>query len=266
VGLDVEILPGGIDAPVPQLISRRDVTFGVLNADNTLFGRAQQMPVVALMAPIQTSPRCIMVHQSAGIRNFDDLKNMTIAMSPAAAFAQYMRYKLPLPGVQVVAYSGNVAQFLVDKNFAQQGYVFSEPFVAKKQGGDPQVLMVSDLGFNPYTSLLITHESRVADEADLVRRMVSASVRGWVQYVASPEKTNEHIHRVNPEMDLDILAYGAEKLKPLVLTQAAQVRGVGTMSHKRWQTLFDQLVESGQLKPGSVDVAQAYTDRFLEKP
>ena len=87
---------------------------------------------------------------------------MTIAMSSSNAFSHYLRYKLPLTGVKIVPYSGNVAQFLLDKNYAQQGYVFSEPFVARKEGGDPRVLMLSDLGFNPYTSLLFTHEDQCA--------------------------------------------------------------------------------------------------------
>ena len=262
-GLDVTIVPGGSNAPVLQLVGRRAVTFGVINADNVLFGRAQQVPVVALAAPLQTSPRCLIVHESSGIRGFEDLKNMTLAMSPGAAFAQYLRYKLPLEGVRIVAYSGNVAQFLLDKNYGQQGYVFSEPFVARKEGGDPKVLMVSDLGFNPYTSLLIAHEAQVRDAPDVVSKMVAASMRGWAKYIEAPGDANEAIHRVNPEMDLDILAYGAEALRPLVLDKVASDHGIGTMSHQRWQTLGDQLVESGQLKREDVDVERAFTTTFL---
>jgi NitT/TauT family transport system substrate-binding protein len=262
-GLDVTIVPGGTNAPVLQLVGRRTVTFGVINADNVLFGRAQQVPVAALAAPLQISPRCLIVHESSGIRGFEDLKNMTIAMSPGAAFAQYLRYKLPLEGVQIVSYSGNVAQFLLDKNFAQQGYVFSEPFIARKEGGDPKVLMVSDLGFNPYTSLLIAHEARLRDDSQLVSRMVAASLRGWKKYIESPETTNEAIHQANPQMDLDILAYGAKALRPLVLDEQAREHGVGTMSHERWQTLAEQLTDSGQLKADDVQVDQCYTTQFL---
>src|SRR5262245_45322175 len=57
-GLNVKILPGGADTPVVQQVARRSVTFGIVNADNILFARAQQVPVVAVMAPLQISPRC----------------------------------------------------------------------------------------------------------------------------------------------------------------------------------------------------------------
>jgi NitT/TauT family transport system substrate-binding protein len=265
-GLDVTILPGGPDTPVLQQVARQRVTFGVINGDNVLFGRAQQVPVVALMAPLQNSPRCLIVHQSSGIRGFDDLKNLSIAMSPSAAFAAFLRSKLPLVDVKIVPYSGSVAPFLLDPRYAQQGYVFSEPFIIKKQGGDPAVLMVSALGFNPYTSLLFTHDERARGEADLVGRMVAASIRGWGKYVDAPDETNAYIHQVNPEMDLDILAYGAKSIVPLVLDPVSERDGIGTMSRERWQTLADQLVDSGQLKGEQAHVDDAFTTKFLEPP
>ena len=264
-GLNVKILAGGPETPVLQQVARRGATFGVVNADIILFGRAQQVPVVAVMAPLQISPRCLIVHESSGIRDFDDLKNMTIAMSNTNAFSQFLRHKLPLTGVKIVPYPGSVAQFLLNKDYAQQGYVFSEPFVARKEGGDPKVLMLSELGYNPYTSLLFTHDDLVQEHPELVRKMVAASVRGWAQYMHSPEETNQWIHRVNPQMDLDILEYGVGTLQPLVLDEVAKQQGIGAMSLARWQTLADQLVESEQLKPVDVHVEQVFTTRFLPR-
>ena len=109
-------------------------TFGIANADNILFARAGQMPVVALLAPLQSSPRCIMVHKATGIDTFDKLRDVTLAMTPGAAFADFLRWKLPLPGVRVVPYTGSVQPFLVDPRYAQQGYIFSEPFLRSKGG------------------------------------------------------------------------------------------------------------------------------------
>src|SRR5262249_52513002 len=146
--------------------------------------------------------------------------------------------------------------------YAQQGYVFSEPFVIRKEGGDPQVLMVSDLGYNPYTSMLVTSDNFADNNADIVRRMVAASIRGWEKYITQPEETNAYIHRLNPEMDLDILEYGAEKMRPLVTGGDAQKYGIGTMSLARWQKLAEQLVETDQLSPQDVHVEAAFTTRF----
>lgn len=263
-GLDVKILSGGPNSQVVPQVAKGSVMFGVSNADNVLFGRAQQADVVAVMAPLQLSPRCIMVHESSGIKSFDDLKDVTLAMNGNLAFARYLQKKFPLDGVQIVPYSGNISKFLLDKNFAQQAYNFSEPFLAKKGGGDPKNLMVSDLGFNPYTSLLIASEKTVNENSQLVEKMTAASVRGWSKYLESPDETNARIHQENPEMKLDILEFGAAALKPLVLDDVAQAQGIGTMTLERWKTLVEQLVETDQLKPDSVDPAQAFTTQFLK--
>jgi NitT/TauT family transport system substrate-binding protein len=262
-GLDVTILSGGPETPVVQQVARQAAMFGIVNADNMLFARAQQAPVVALMAPLQTSPRCLIVHESSGITDFAGLKNLTIAMSPASAFTHFLQHKLPLENVRVVPYSGNVAQFLVNKDYAQQGYVFSEPFVARKAGGDPRVLLVSDLGFNPYTSLLFTSDALVAERPEVVAKMVAASIRGWQKYLESPEAANERIHQANPEMDADVLEFGAEAIRPLVLNEEAKQQGLGVMSAERWQTLANQLIEIGQLKAEDAHVERAWTSKFL---
>ncbi|MGD9722983.1 MAG: ABC transporter substrate-binding protein [Pirellulales bacterium] len=265
-GLDVKIIAGGPDTPVIQQVARGAATFGIVNADNVLFGRAQEADIVALFAPLQISPRCLIVHESSGIKGFDELKDITIAMSPSSAFTHYLQHKLPLPGVRVVPYSGNVAQFLVNRDYAQQGYVFSEPFVARKAGGDPRVLLVADLGFNPYTSLLFTSAAVVRDQPELARKMVAASARGWQKYLESPDQTNGYIHQVNPEMDLDVLEFGAEAIKPLVLDEEARKNGIGTMSAARWQTLAEQLIATGQLKPNAAPAEGAYSTKFLPSP
>ncbi len=184
-------------------------------------------------------------------------------MTPGAAFADFLRWKLPLPGVRIVPYSGNVEPFLTDPKYAQQGYNFSEPYLARQRGAKPRVLMVSDLGFNPYTSLLFTTEKTIATQPELVRKMVTASVRGWQDYLADPEPTNRQIHELNPVVDMESLAFAVNQITPLIMVGDAERQGLGSMTLARWQALADQLVESGQMTSGAVEVEKAFTLEFL---
>ena len=263
LGVEVEILGGGPNAPVIQRVATGAVTFGITNADDVLYARAQQVPVVSLMAPYQINPRCIMVHESSGITDIGKIANITLAMSQRPAFSHYLRWKYPLDGVTIVPYPGNVAQFLIDENFAQQGYIFSEPFVAKSKGGDPRALLVADIGFNPYASVLIATEETLTAQSELVEAVVRASVKGWAQYLADPAETNRHINSLNPDMGIDILAYGATESKALVLDEAARQDGLGSMTAKRWQDLLQQMVSADLIAKDAVDPQAAFTDRFL---
>ena len=262
-GVEVEILGGGPNAPIIQRVATDAVAFGVTNADDVLYARAQQVPVVALMAPYQINPRCIMVHESSGIKDIAKIENITLAMSQRPAFSHYLRWKYPLTGVNIVPYSGNVTQFLMDDNFAQQGYILSESFVAKSKGGDPLSLLVADIGFNPYASVLIATEETISAKTELVEAVVRASVKGWEKYLADPPATNRHINSLNPEMGLEILAYGAEESNALILDPVAQKNGLGTMTPDRWQGLLNQMVAAGLIAKDAVDAQTAFTDRFL---
>ncbi len=261
--IEVEILGGGPDAPVIQRVATGAVEFGVTNADDVLYARAQQAPVVALMAPYQINPRCIMVHASSGIEHIEQIRDITLAMSQRPAFSHYLRWKYPLEGVNIVPYPGNVSQFLANPNFAQQGYVFSEPFVARQQGGNPRALLVSDIGFNPYASVLIATEETIGQRADLVRAVVEASIQGWEHYLRDPQETNRHINSLNPEMGMDILDYGAQESQSLVLDSVASDKGLGHMSAARWSELRQQMVEAGLIEANSGDAAEAFDAQFL---
>jgi NitT/TauT family transport system substrate-binding protein len=265
-GLRVRILSGGPGVPVLSQVASGRVAFGISSADTVLLGWAQEARTVAVLAPLQSSPRCIMVHEKSGIRQLADLKNVTLAMNPSSTFSLYLQRKLPLPGVKTVPYSGNVAQFVLDPQLAQQAFVFSEPFVARQRGSDPHCLMVSDLGFNPYTSLLITGLENVRDNPDLIRKMVSASVRGWQQYLQDPTAANRLLNQQNKEMNGGSLEYGAQQLRPLCVTEEVPLDRLGQMTLPRWQTLLQQLVEVDALPPDAVDPQAAFTTEFVTPP
>ena len=262
-GLEVQILGGGPDAPVIQRVATGGVEFGITNADDVLNTRAQEAPVVALMAPYQINPRCIMVHAQSGITRIEDLENITLALSQRPAFSHYLRRKFSFEGVTIVPYPGNVTQFLMNPDFAQQGYIFSEPFVARSKGADPRSLLVAEIGFNPYASVLIATEATIAARPEVAAAMVRASVAGWEHYLRAPEETNRYIHQLNPEMDLDILAFGAAESRPLVLDEVARERGLGHMSASRWEVLLEQMIEAGLIENGTVRARAAFTTRFL---
>jgi NitT/TauT family transport system substrate-binding protein len=97
----------------------------------------------------------------------------------------------------------------------------------------------------------------------VVAAMVRATVAGWEQYLRDPEATNRRINQLNPEMEFDILAYGAEESKRLILDPVARKQGLGQMSLERWTGLLEQMIEADLITPGAVEPGRAFTTRFL---
>ncbi len=262
VGLEVDIVPGGPGSPVPQRVAQGQVDFGVVNADRILLARAQETPIVAIMAPLQHSPRCIMVHAAAEIEDFKQLgKLKTLALDPGPAESAFLKKKLDLSAVEIVPYPGNVNRFVLDgPTYGQQAYSISEPFAARQRDTEPRCLMVSSLGYDPYTSVLVASEKLLAERPDVARRLVAASARGWADYLASWQATNGEIHARNSEMSVEILEFGAKELKVLVDASGGPI---GRMELARWQKLTDQLVELELMKPGAVDPSKVYSADYL---
>jgi NitT/TauT family transport system substrate-binding protein len=156
--------------------------------------------------------------------------------------------------VKIVPYDGGVAHFLLDPNFGQQCYVTSEPIAARQKGADPQVFLIADSGFNPYTTVVITRREMLAKNAARVSSFVLATREGWRAYLDHPEPTNGLLGKLNSSLDPATLAAAAAAQKPLIETADTARDGLGSMQRARWQKLADQLLDLKILeKPAVVD-------------
>ncbi len=261
-GLDVEIRPGGENSPVAQELMTGRVQFAIANADDVLLFREQGADIVSLLAPIQQTPRCILVRADSGIDALNKLKGVTLQANKGQAFLNFMEVRGMLEGVQVIPYAGSVAQFVADKNTAIQAYNFSEPQLAEEKGVQVRTLMLSEIGFNPYASCLVATGETIKKNSDLAKRMTAACREGWQKYLESPKETNAAILNLNRErMTQAALDYGADKLKPLCTPADGQV---GKMTLARWEQLVDQFAELKLISKDKVKAADAFVDLPLE--
>jgi NitT/TauT family transport system substrate-binding protein len=261
-GVAVEILGGGPDAPVMQRVASGQVAFGITNADGVLNARVAGADVVALMAPYQINPRCIVVHESSGIHSIEQLSNLTLALSQRPAFSHFLRWKYNFPGVTVVPYGG-VTPLVANPEYAMQGYLFSEPVIARQHGAKVRALLVADTGFNPYASVLITTREIIEKHPDLARALTEASVEGWLHYLENPQETNTLIQQLNPEIDMEVLREGARQSVPLVIDKIARAHGVGHMESARWALLLEQMIACGLIADGALELSGTFTTAFL---
>jgi NitT/TauT family transport system substrate-binding protein len=261
-GLTVEIRGGGAGVPVVQMVAGGQAQFGIVGADEVITARARGADVVPIFATFQTSPQGIMAHASRGYTKLADvLKSGTLAIEPGLPYATFLKKKYGGFGARIVPYDGGVARFMVDPTFAQQCFVTAEPIAARKQGGDPQVFLVADDGFNPYTGVVIVSRRWFAEHPDQVNAFVLAAREGWTDYLANPSPTNAVMRKLNPAMDAETFASAAAAEEPLTKSDETKAHGLGSMTRERWQTLGTELAELGV-----VDRAPPVGDYFLLRP
>ena len=232
-GLAVEIRPGGRAAPIASELAAGRVQFAVANAEDVVMFRSQGADIVTVMTACQHHPRCLLMRADSGVTSFEDLgkRGMTLQVQQGHAFLEYMRSKGLLAGVKEVPYTGGVALTVHDPKMAQQGYVYSEPLLAEQQGVKITTLLLSDIGFDPYSSVLVTTGKIIRERPDLVRRMVKAAIEGWRRYLADPAATNARLVQVNPEgVTPEMLDHGVATLRGLCLPEGMPPERLGTMT------------------------------------
>jgi len=240
-GLDVTIKPGGVGAPTWQRVASGQVEFAVSAADDVIIAQSNGGDVVAIFAIYQNSPQGIMVHADRGLKELADVfKSGTLAIEVGKPYSLFLEQKYGMGGIKRVPYTGGIANFLADKNFAQQCYIFSEPILARRQGADPRTFLIADSGYDPY-GVIITRRKLLNEKPNLVLAMVKSLEAGWTQYLLDPRAANEVMQKLNPNMDPETFALGAAAQAPLIQTENGEKRAMGSMRRERWETLIQQL-------------------------
>ncbi|MBK8639690.1 MAG: ABC transporter substrate-binding protein [Chromatiaceae bacterium] len=247
-GLDLEIRPGGAQSPVEQMVAAGQVEFGITSADSLLMARDRGADLVAIYAAYQSFPEGIMVHASRGLKTMAEVfQGGTLGVIPGTPFLKLLEREYGLEKMKVVPHDNNIAPFLHDPRMAQQCFISSEPIVARRAGADPQVFMLKDIGFNPYTGLIITRRQTLETHPDRVRALVRAVRQGWQAYLADPGPANGIMQALNPTMAPETFAEAALIQQPLIQGQLAD-DSLGTMTLERWRTLGEQLQGLGLIE------------------
>ena len=138
-------------------------------------------------------------------------------------------------------------------------YVVNEPIQLSAQGYDVHTIPVAD--YVPLASNgLITNEATIAENPDLVRRMVLALRRGVASTVGNPEEAFEiskdyveGLDTPNGLVQRDVLMAAVEFWKADML---------GYSRPESWENMHNMLLEMG-LIPEPLDVEEAYNNEFI---
>jgi NitT/TauT family transport system substrate-binding protein len=206
------------------------------------------------------------VHENSAAQSLSDLRGMTLQAGSGRPYLKFMEAQGFLEGVQIVPYSG-VPNLVANPDSAMQAYSFSEPMLAQQEGVNVRLLMLSEIGFNPYASCLLATEDYIAGQSDIVGRMVQACREGWQKYFESPQETNAAILAANEHgMTMEALKFGVDELRPLCITSEVSAEDMGEMTSARWETLVEQFVKIDLIDAGKVTANQVFTLDFLQKP
>ncbi|HEX4327367.1 MAG TPA: ABC transporter substrate-binding protein [Burkholderiales bacterium] len=269
-GLDVRIQMGGPSANNRPLLAVGKIDFlmggNMLQAFDSV---KQKIPTTVVAAHFQKDPQGIIAHPEAAYAKFEDLKKAPVIMISAyslAGFYQWMKSQYGFKEEQVKPYNFSIAPFLVNKTWAQQGLLSSEPYSIEKEAKfKPKFFLLADYGWSTYSNTVETRNDLIEKKPKTVQCFVDASAIGWTNYLYGNNKAaNEMIKKANPEMTDDLIAYSIAKIKEYGIVDSgdAAAKGIGMMTDARMQDFLDKMVKAGLFKPGEIDLKKVYTLKF----
>ncbi|MFM8319988.1 MAG: ABC transporter substrate-binding protein [Chloroflexota bacterium] len=248
------------------LVGANQLQFAVVSAEQVLLARAQGLPVVYVLAWWQDYPVAVASMKDRGIQAPADLAGKKIGL-PGLYGANYigLRALLAAGGLQEADVSldsigyTQVEALVSGRVDAVSVYANNEPLQLQRQGYELNVMRVAD-----YTHLisngLITNEKTIAENPELVRRMVQAVMQGIAYAVGNPDDTF-----LICEKHVEGLKTADQVVQREVLNSSIEFwkgKNSGLSDAAAWENMQTVLLDMGLLKQ-PLDLARAYTNDFV---
>lgn len=264
-GIEVEF-DYSFETDAMALVGADELQFAVVSGEQILLARAQGLPVVYAAAWYQKYPVAVVSKAEQGIVTPAELKGKTIGL-PALLGANYIGLDALLFSaglkesdvtLQKIGYT-QVESLATDQVQAVSVYAANEPVQLRAQGYEINEILVAD-----YVQLasngLITNEKTIAENPDLVRRMVSALVKALAYTIANPDEAYEISKKF-----VEGLADADEAVQKEVLARSIELwkaERLGFSDIQAWENMQDTLLKMGLLtKP--LDLSKAFTNEFV---
>lgn len=271
-GLDVTIVQGGPQVSNDALLISGKIDFYMGGTLRVFDAVKNEIPMIDIAAMFQKDPQVLMTHPDQGVEKFTDIAKLDTIFMGQGGFVTYFEWMKAMGAgfreEQYKPYAFNPGPFLANTGSAQQGYLTSEPYEIERQAGwAPQVFLLADEGFAPYSTTITTLVKTVEDNPDMVQRFVDASIIGWYNYLyGDNEAANALLQTANPEITEGQIAFSIGKMKEYGIVDSGDSleMGIGCMTDEHLKTFFDDMAAIG-LVDADLDYTKAYTTEFVCK-
>ena len=196
-GINLDIRSGNGSGSAHRLVANGDSTFSYGSCASMTNLAAQGAPLVSVAVIDAMGTEAIIVRPDAGVSKIGDLKGKSLLTTANAGVNTFFPLVLKNAGlVESDVGITNVPDGALVSSYLQAaggsvgilGGLDDKPAEIKANGGaDPVTFPYSDYGVNQVGYCIVAHKDTVANNPDLVKRFVAATVQAYKAAEADPD-------------------------------------------------------------------------------
>ncbi len=259
--IEVTLNPGGLEHDESELVASGQDDFGIVGATHAIVGRDKDLPIVTVAVIYRISPTVYFALQESGIERPHDFIGKRVAASSTHFLLPAIMGKLGLgmDQIEIVSPDYGMEALFAGKVDVWAGYLTDQVITAREQGYELNLIYPDHYGVHVYGDVIITNETLVEENPDLVERFLRATLRGWRYAIENPEEAVAATLKYDENLDEAYERASMEAQIPLIHTGEDQI---GWMRDEVWQGMHQMLLEYGSLD-APVDLDKLYTMEFL---
>ena len=263
-GLAVTFIEGGVNVDRLSPVLEGTAQFGIAGADELILARAQGQPVRAIAVNYRRSPVVFISLADMGITRPQDFAGKTIRVT--ANISPSLRAMMARVGIAPDQYTEVTLPSDLDTFGSGEvpvWGVFLDGFAltAQQAGYKLNIIYPDDYGVHFYGDTVWATEDFIAQNPDLVRRFLRATLQGWTYAIENPEEVGTLVAAYNPKADVALENMRMNVMLPLINTGEDYM---GWMKSEVWVGMEATLREQSVITQ-PLDVTQIYTLQFLQE-
>lgn len=269
-GLEVKFRYG-FESDLIKLVGANELQFMIGSGEEVILGRAQGLPVVYAMSWYRKFPVVVFAPQGSGLNSPASLSGRKIGI-PGLFGASYVGWKALVYATKLDESKISLESIGFTQAAAVQGrqvdaaldYSVNGPVQMRLAGQQVDEIFVADYVDLPSNGI-ITNDKTVAENPDLARRFVQATLRGLEYTLVNPDGAFAISLQQVPEAGADETAAKTNRAifdEVLKLWQTDGVLGISDPA--RWETAARFMLATG-LITSAVEPKTLYTNQFVEQ-
>ena len=266
-GLDVTLVQGNGSGNTAQLVAsgRAQLAYADAVAVSQLIAKGAPMKILATV--YQSNPNEVSALKKNGIRSVKDLAGKKVGVPSGSSQTTMLPLFLKANGLKETDMTlmnmpptAMVPALLQGQVDAILGSMDAYQIQLEAQGAQLDNYRFADYGVPTVSTSIFANDAFIKDNADVVRKFIAASLKGWSFAMDHPDQAVKDIKKVFPEVNEKLAASELAAIGPLFCSGGAKY--IGKAEDALWSKSQDLLSEVGLLPKGQ-DPKSYYTNAYL---